>query len=95
MAAAARAGGVDRGAALSTRLRPAVPADIADLVAIRDALPLRGASAAPRGGFLLGCSPERYALLIEAADVLVLELGATVAGYLIMSFLVNKVGVKL
>ncbi|HEX8639665.1 MAG TPA: hypothetical protein VF704_00770 [Allosphingosinicella sp.] len=53
------------------------------MVAIREALRLRPGEAAPRGGFLLGCSEERYRFLVEAADVLVLELGGALAGFAI------------
>ena len=51
------------------------------MAAIRESLRLRPGSAVPRGGFLLGCSEVRYRALVQAADVLVLEVGRQVAGF--------------
>jgi hypothetical protein len=57
-----------------TRVRRATPADAEALLAIKHALALPAdARAAPRGGFLLGTSLERYRTLIEVADVWVLH----------------------
>lgn len=51
------------------------------MLAIREALALRAGGAAPRGGFLLGCSEARYALLVAAGGVLVVEEGAALIGF--------------
>lgn len=83
MAAAAGAGALDRGGPLTARLRRASAADIAAMLRIRESLRLRPGAAVPRGGFLLGCTEERYRLLIEAADVLLLELGGQLSGFAI------------
>ena len=64
------------------RLRAALADDLGALVAIKESLALsRDNGSAGRGGFLLGCSPERYALLIEVAQVTLLEIGGRVAGF--------------
>jgi hypothetical protein len=54
---------------------------VAAIVAIKQALGFVPGAARPRGGFLLGCPPERYAALIEAKCVLVLEQCVRVAGF--------------
>lgn len=74
---------MDCGGLLTARLRRACTADIPAMLGIRDVLRLRGESATSRGGFLLGCSEERYEMLIAAADVLVLETGAQLGGFAI------------
>lgn len=69
-----------------TRVRRATPADAEALLAVKRALALpEGAREAPRGGFLLGASPERYRALIEAADVWVLtDAHGAVAGFAVV-----------
>jgi hypothetical protein len=62
------------------RVRPGRADDLAEIVAIKEALALD--PAAPRqGGFLLGCPPDRYAALLAAGCVLVLETERGVAGF--------------
>jgi ribosomal protein S18 acetylase RimI-like enzyme len=66
---------------VSARIRPAGPGDLAAIVAIKEALGFAPGSPRPRGGFLLGCPPERYSALIAAGCVLVLEQEGRVAGF--------------
>jgi hypothetical protein len=66
---------------VTTRIRPACPGDLREIVAIKQALALSPGGASARGGFLLGCAPERYSALIEAECVLVLEQDERVAGF--------------
>lgn len=57
-----------------TRIRRATQADAGPLLDLKRALALpAGAREAPRGGFLLGASLERYRALIDVADVWVLH----------------------
>lgn len=57
-----------------TRIRRATQADAGALLDLKRALALpAGAREAPRGGFLLGASLERYRALIDVADVWVLH----------------------
>ena len=62
-------------------IRTATAADLAAVVAIREALGFAPGGRAPRGGFLLGCAPERYAALIGAGCVMALEQEGRVAGF--------------
>ena len=62
-------------------IRPACAGDLADIVAIKEALGFAPGGQRPRGGFLLGCPPERYSALIGAGCVLVLEQEKRVAGF--------------
>ena len=62
-------------------IRPGRAADLPAIVAIKEALAFTPGSCRPRGGFLLGCPPERYAALIGAGCVLVLEQEGRVAGF--------------
>lgn len=66
---------------MTARLRRARAQDLAAIVAIKVALRLAPGQQPDRGGFLLGCSPERYAQLIERANVLVVEEAGEVAGF--------------
>ncbi len=66
---------------MTARIRPAGPGDLAAIVAIKEALAFAPGSARPRGGFLLGCAPERYLALIGAGCVLVLEQERQIAGF--------------
>jgi hypothetical protein len=69
---------------MTARLRAARPDDLPALVAIKESLALsREGGSAARGGFLLGCTPERYALLIAAAQVTLLEVEGRIAGFAI------------
>jgi hypothetical protein len=68
---------------VSARIRRATPDDIEAIVRIKQALAIDRETDAARGGFLLGCSAERYALFVEAAHVLVLEQDGEVAGFAI------------
>ena len=64
------------------RLRAARPDDLQSLVGIKESLALsKEGGSANRGGFLLGCPPERYALLIEVAQVILLEVDGRAAGF--------------
>lgn len=81
MAAAARADPLDGGPLLTGRLRPGTAADVPAMLAIRAALALGGDRVPRRGGFLLGCSAERYALLAGSGCVLVVEGGTGLAGF--------------
>jgi hypothetical protein len=63
------------------RLRKAGMQDLGAIVSIKEALRLLPGQAAGRGGFLLGCSPERYAQLIERANVLLLEEAGEAFGF--------------
>lgn len=69
-----------------TRVRRGVPADAGALLAIKQALALpAGTREAPRGGFLLGASPERYRALIDVADVWVLhDAEGAIAGFAVL-----------
>lgn len=51
------------------------------MLALRESLRLSDDREATGGGFLLGCSADRYRLLVEAADVLVLDVDAQLAGF--------------
>lgn len=64
-------------------LRRASVSDVPAIVAIKERLQLAPGQEPARGGFLLGCSAERYAALIAAANVLVMEIGEEVAGFAI------------
>lgn len=56
------------------RIRRATHGDAEAILAVKRALALPpDAREAPRGGFLLGASPEQYRLLIDVADVWVLN----------------------
>jgi hypothetical protein len=66
---------------MTSRLRKAQARDLAAIVAIKEALRLDPGQRPERGGFLLGCSPERYALLIQCANVLLLEEAGEVKGF--------------
>ena len=66
---------------MTGRIRAARADDVAAIVAIKQALGFVPGAARPRGGVLLGCPPERYAALIEAKCVLVLEQCVRVAGF--------------
>jgi hypothetical protein len=54
------------------------------MAAIKQALPLDGGRGSRGGGFLLGCSRERYAALIETADVLLVERDGQVGGFAVV-----------
>lgn len=62
-------------------IRPAGAGDLPAIVAIKEALGFAPGSRRPRGGFLLGCAPERYSALIGAQCVLALEQEGRVAGF--------------
>ena len=66
---------------MTARLRKATSGDLGAIVGIKEALRLEPGHQAERGGFLLGCAPERYAQLIERANVLLLEEGGEVTGF--------------
>ncbi len=66
---------------MTARLRRARPQDLAAIVRIKEELALAPGQRAERGGFLLGCSPERYAQLIATANVLLIEEVGQVAGF--------------
>lgn len=69
---------------MTALLRPARPEDLPALVGIKESLALtREGGSASRGGFLLGCAPERYAMLIEIAQVTLLEVDGRGAGFAI------------
>jgi hypothetical protein len=63
------------------RIRPARAGDLPAVVAIKEALGFAPGTPRPRGGFLLGCAPERYSALIAAGCVLVLEREGRVDGF--------------
>ena len=63
------------------RLRGARLDDIAAMLTVKDALRLGPAGDGRRGGFLLGCSAERYAFLIEQANVTLLEIRGRIDGF--------------
>jgi hypothetical protein len=67
---------------MSAAIRPATAADVDAIAALKQSLALDGQSGA-RGGFLLGCSRERYALLVAHAHVLVLEENGALTGFAI------------
>jgi hypothetical protein len=69
------------GPAVTTRIRPADAGDLGAIVAIKEALAFAPGGGRPRGGFLLGCAPDRYSALIEAECVIVLEQDERVAGF--------------
>lgn len=54
-------------------LRTGVLADVAGMLSIKARLRVAPGEAAPAGGFLLGCSAERYAFFVARANVLVLD----------------------
>ncbi|HEX8222717.1 MAG TPA: hypothetical protein VF605_02745 [Allosphingosinicella sp.] len=66
---------------MTARIRPARAADLSAIVAIKEALGFAPGTRRPRGGFLLGCAPERYSALIGAGCVLVLEQEGRLAGF--------------
>ena len=66
---------------MTGRIRAARPEDVDAIVAIKQALGFSPGAARPRGGFLLGCPPERYSALIEAGCVLALEQQCRLAGF--------------
>ena len=65
----------------ASRLRAAKPGDVPAMVELKEALRL--ASGIRRGGFLLGCSPERYLQLVRHASAIVLEVEGRLAGFAI------------
>lgn len=65
------------------RLRAARPGDVAALVELKQALRL-APGAVRRGGFLLGCSEERYRDLVRSAFVTVLEVDRRLAGFAVV-----------
>ena len=69
---------------MSARLREASAADVDALVAIKDELRFESGLARPRGGFLLGCSPDHYAELVANGCAIVLEEREKVAGFAII-----------
>jgi hypothetical protein len=72
----------DMSLAPGLHLRLAVPADVAQILAVKQRLRLPpGSPASPRGGFLLGTSPEQYARMIAAAGVHVLCDRGDVVGF--------------
>lgn len=66
---------------MTGRIRPARAGDLPAIVAIKEALGFAPGTRRPRGGFLLGCAPERYSALIDAECVLVLEQEGRIAGF--------------
>lgn len=66
---------------MSARIRPACAGDLPAIVAIKEALEFAPGARRPRGGFLLGCAPERYSSLIGAECILVLEQEKRLAGF--------------
>jgi hypothetical protein len=64
-------------------LRRATLSDVPAILAIKERLQLAPGQEPARGGFLLGCSAERYGGLIAAANVLVMEIGGKAAGFAI------------
>jgi hypothetical protein len=68
------------------RIRRATQADAEAILAVKRALALPADSReAPRGGFLLGSSLEHYRMLIDAADVWVLnDTAGAVAGFAVL-----------
>lgn len=66
---------------MTAPIRPAGPGDLAAIVAIKESLAIGPRAMERRGGFLLGCAPERYRALIEAQCVLVIEQAGRVAGF--------------
>lgn len=62
------------------RVRPGRADDLAEIVGIKESLAL-DPEAPLRGGFLLGCPPDRYAALLAAGCVLVLEARRGIAGF--------------
>jgi hypothetical protein len=81
VAAAPGADPLDGGSVLTGQLRPGTAADVPAMLAIRAALSLAPGCVPRRGGFLLGCPAERYALLAASGCVLVVEDGAGLAGF--------------
>ena len=65
----------------AARLRRASLDDLPGIVAVKEALRISRGDAGARGGFLLGCSAERYAFLIDAGNLLVLESDRRLAGF--------------
>ena len=65
------------------RLRRAELKDLDAIVAIKEALPLDPRSPSRRGGFLLGCPRERYAGLIQTAEVRIVEENRVMGGFAI------------
>ena len=65
----------------AARLRRASLDDLPAIVGIKEALQIGRGDSGVRGGFLLGCSAERYAFLIGFANVLVLEADRRLAGF--------------
>lgn len=66
---------------MTGRIRPARGEDLSAIVSIKEALGFAPGTRRPRGGFLLGCAPQRYSALIHAECVLVLEQEKRVAGF--------------
>ena len=62
----------------ASRLRRAEPGDVPAMLDLKQSLRLT--PGAQRGGFLLGCSAERYAQLIRHSSAIVLEVGGRLAG---------------
>jgi ribosomal protein S18 acetylase RimI-like enzyme len=71
------------GAAAAPRLRPGRPDDVPGFLRLKERLRLEAGAggASPRGGFLLGTTPEHYAALIAHAQVHVLAEGDRVVGF--------------
>ena len=66
------------------RLRPAVPADLDAILAVKRRLrldPSADPASATRGGFLLGASPEQYTRLIAGGETRVLTDDGVVVGF--------------
>jgi hypothetical protein len=68
---------------MTKRLRRAQLSDLEAIVAIKEALPLDPDRRSAGGGFLLGCSRDRYATAIETADVFLIEEHEVVGGFAI------------
>lgn len=66
---------------MTARLRRARAEDLAAILAIKQALRLEPGQQPERGGFLLGCSAERYAQMIASGSVLLLEEAGEVSGF--------------
>lgn len=65
-------------------VRPAVPRDVAALVAVKGSLRVSSGEGAPRGGFLLGTDAAGYQMRIAAGGAWVLEAERTVVGFAIV-----------
>jgi hypothetical protein len=65
----------------TSKLRAAEPGDVPAMVELKEILRLT--PGARRGGFLLGCSPERYLQLVRHASTILLEVDGRLAGFAI------------